>query len=231
MTMFPGISRNRLWFLGILTMFLLLDGTFVYADDKPKQRQVILQGVLGKKAVFSIDGKRELLSSGEQKDGVTVLEIRNNSASIVIDGKRRHLRIGDNEVVAVPYKQRQHAIFSVAPDDNGMYTSVGSINGLPVSFLVDTGATTIAMNVNQARRLGIEFRLHGRETMVSTASGMSKAYHVVLDTVTLGPITLHRVPAVVIEGSFPVQTLLGMSFLGQLDIHREGGIMRIKQKY
>lgn len=229
--MFPGFNRRVSGLLLILVVFLLMNMQSACADDKPKHRQVILQGVLGKKAVFSIDGKRALLSSGEQKDGVIVLDIQDNSASVKIDGKRRKLRIGENEVVATPYKQRENAVVSVAPDNYGMYTSVGSINGLPVSFLVDTGATTIAMNVSQARRLGIEFRLQGKETMVSTASGVSKAYRVVLDTVSLGSITLHGIPAVVIEGGFPVQTLLGMSFLGQLDIHREGGIMHIKKKY
>jgi aspartyl protease family protein len=229
--MFPVFNRKISGLLAILAMFLLLDMQLVCADDKPKHRQVILEGVLGKKAVFSIDGNRTLLSSGERKDGVVVLDIQTNSASVEIDGKRRKLRIGDSGVVAVPYKQQQNAVVTVAPDNHGMYTSVGSINGLPVSFLVDTGATSIAMNVSQARRLGIEFRLDGTKIMVSTASGMSKAYRVVLDTVSLGSITLHRIPAVVIEGAFPVQTLLGMSFLGQLDIHREGGIMRIKKKY
>ena len=229
--MYPGLIRKISGLLAIVAMFLLLGMQLVYADDKPKHRQVILQGVLGKKAVFFIDGKRSLLSSGEQKDGVTVLAIHPNSALVKIDGKQRKLRMGENEIVGIPYKQSKDVVVSVAPNDNGMYTSVGSINGLPVSFLVDTGATTIAMNASQARSLGIEFRLNGTKTMVSTASGMSKAYRVVLDTVSLGSITLRNIPAVVIEGAFPVQTLLGMSFLGQLDIHREGGIMRIKKKY
>ena len=139
--------------------------------------------------------------------------------------------MGGHSVVASPYKQKESATVIVSSDARGMYTTVGSINGLPVSFLIDTGATTIAMNAVQAKRLGIDFRITGQKTMVGTASGVAKAYQVTLNKVTLGAITRHNISAVVIEGGFPVQTLLGMSFLGQLDIQREGSVMRIKKKY
>lgn len=110
-----------------------------------------------------------------------------------------------------------------------MYTTVGSINGLPVSFLVDTGATTIAMNVVDARRLAVNYRFKGVEARVSTASGLAKAYRVSLDKVTVGEISLRNVKAVVIDGLFPKQVLLGMSFLGQLEIQRSAGMMQLKQ--
>lgn len=200
-------------------------------EEKPARRHVVLEGVLGSKAVFSIDGARVLLSAGQNKDGVEILSIQQNSAIVNIDGKRQQLRLGDNNIVAAPYKERKSATITVTPDNRGMYSTTGSINGLPVSFLVDTGATTVAMNSTQARRLGIDFRLKGVQTMVGTASGVSRAYRVTLDKVSVGPITVNYVPAVVIEGNFPLQILLGMSFLGQLEIQREGNIMRMRKKY
>lgn len=202
----------------------------VSADQEQQQRQVILQGVLGSKALLSIDGNRELLSKGQRKNGVNVLSVHPNSVEVEIDGKRHRLRMGGNSVVAAPYKQRESVMVTISPDHRGMYTTVGSINGVSVSFLVDTGATTIAMNANQARRLGIDFRVTGKTTMVGTASGVAKAYRVTLDKVTVGPIVLHNIVAVVMEGGYPVQTLLGMSFLGQLELLREGTVMRIKKK-
>lgn len=201
------------------------------ADEYEKRRQVSLQGILGSKAVLSIDGKRKLLSSGQLENGVKIIRIHPNSVEVTIEGEPNHLRMGDHNTVATPYKQKESATVVVSPDARGMYTTVGSINGLPVSFLVDTGATTIAMNAVQAKRLGIDFRIVGNATMVGTASGVTKAYQVVLDKVTLGPITLRNISAVVIEGGFPVQTLLGMSFLGRLELQREGSVMRIRKKY
>lgn len=191
----------------------------------------MLEGVLGSKAVFSVDGKRVLLSSGQEHDGVKILSIQQNTASVEIGGKRRQLRIGDSSIVASPYKQRKSVTVTVSPDNRGMYTTVGSINSLPVTFLVDTGASSIAMNAHEARRLGIEFRYKGKPTMVATASGTARAYNITLDKVSVGQITLNSVPAVVVDGDFPLQVLLGMSFLGRLEIQREGAVMRIKQKY
>ncbi len=186
---------------------------------------------MGSKAVLSIDGKRRLLSSGQKQDGVKVIKIHSDSIEVNIDGKQRRLRMGDHHAVSSPYKQRKSSTVIVSSDARGMYLTVGSINSLPVSFLIDTGATTIAMNSIEAKRLGIDFRMSGQEMMVGTASGNTKAYGVILNKVTLGAITLNNIPAVVIVGRFPVQTLLGMSFLGQLDIQRTGNVMRIKKKY
>jgi len=203
----------------------------VDTEKNEDRRQISLQGILGSKVVLSIDGKRQLLSSGEMEEGVKIIKIYPDSVEVNIDGTRQRLRMGGLNTVSSPHKQRESTTVIVAPDARGMYITVGSINGLPVSFLVDTGATTIAMNSTQAKRLGIDFRITGQETMVGTASGVTKAYGVILDKVTLGAIALHNIPAVIIEGGFPVQTLLGMSFLGQLEIQREGSVMRIKQKY
>lgn len=200
-------------------------------DENKNRRLVSLEGIMGSKAVLSIDGKRKLLASGQQQDGVKVIKVYPDSIEVEIDGKSRRLRMGDLNAVSSPYKQRKSATVIVSSDASGMYTTVGSINGLPVSFLIDTGATTIAMNAAQAMRLGIDFRITGKETVVGTASGFAKAYQVTLSKVTLGAITRHNISAVVIEGRFPMQTLLGMSFLGQLDIQREGSVMRIKKKY
>jgi aspartyl protease family protein len=112
-----------------------------------------------------------------------------------------------------------------------MYSTVGSINGLPVTFLVDTGASSMALNASQARRLGIDYRVVGEPTFVGTASGVTKAYRVTLETVTVGQIKQSNITAVVIEGNHPAQVLLGMSFLGRLEILHEGSMIRLKQKF
>ncbi|WP_455200091.1 retropepsin-like aspartic protease family protein, partial [Kaarinaea lacus] len=89
----------------------------------------------------------------------------------------------------------------------------------------------IALNSKHAERLGIDYRANGTPTVVATASGKSPAHIVTLDTVSVGEIQLYNVEAVVMQGDFPSEALLGMTFLGNLEIHREGQLMKIKKKW
>ena len=130
-------------------------------------------------------------------------------------------------------RKRQAAVreFQVWRNTEGMYTTVGSINGLPVPFLVDTGATRVAINANEARRLGIDYRVTGTPSSVTTASGVERAWAVTLERVSVGELELRNVGAVVLEGALPQQALLGMSFLGRLEISSDGRRMTLRKKY
>ena len=99
-----------------------------------------------------------------------------------------------------------------------------------MKFLVDTGATSIAMNTSQAKRLGIRYRLKGKKSTVSTASGFVKAYGVSLNTVSLGSIKQRNVRAVVIDGKHPGPILLGMTFLSNLKVDTKGYVMTLKKR-
>lgn len=201
-------------------------------DERELSRQVALQGILGKKALLLVDGERLMLSVGQaMKLGIRVLRIGAETVEITIDGQHRQLRLGDAHSVTGRYKERESVEVTIFRDKRGMYSTVGSINGLPVSFLVDTGATTIAMNKRHAKRLAIDFRVTGNPTVVGTASGLTKAYRVTLDKVSVGGISLRNVVAVVMDGDFPVQVLLGMSFLGQLEMQREGVALHLKKTH
>lgn len=222
--------------VGVLLLVILSAFASVCAeeqqDERALARQIVLQGILGSKALLLLDGKRLMLSAKDGvKQGVRVVAVSVGEAEVEVDGKRRILRLGDHYSVTGNFKARESTEVVISKNNSGMYSTVGSINGLTVPFLVDTGASTIAMNAQQAKRLGIDFLVSGEPTFVGTASGVTKAYRVRLDTVTVGGITQHNVSAVVIDGGFPVQTLLGMSFLGQLEIQRDGNIMRLKKKF
>ena len=123
------------------------------------------------------------------------------------------------------------AMIVLEQDRNGHYQVEGQINNQSVNFLVDTGATAVAMNANQARRLGIDYRVIGRQSGVTTASGVEHAWAVTLDTVKVGDLELHNVGAVVLEGAHPATTLLGMTFLGRLEINNDGRLMTLRKKY
>jgi aspartyl protease family protein len=187
-------------------------------------------GLFSARAVVIIDGRQSVLRVGQTgPQGVKLVAADSEIALLEIDGKTIEARL-DGRVSArtrtAPVSEVQ-----VWRNPQGMYTTVGSINGLPVSFMVDTGATLETLNSGQARRLGIDYRVTGTQAAVTTASGVEPAWSVMLDRVRVGDLELHNVAAVVIEGPQPRTALLGMSYLGRLEISNSGRLMTLKKKF
>ena len=103
-------------------------------------------------------------------------------------------------------------------DRSGHYQAEGSINGKAVVFLVDTGATDVAVSERMARELGLDF---GPRVTVMTAAGPSPAWKTRLDSVGFGSLELRNVRATITPG-LGGQALLGMSFLRYFSIRQEG---------
>ena len=187
-------------------------------------------GLFSGRAVVLIDGRQHVLRVGQSgPEGVRLLAADSESALLEIDGREIEARL-DGRVTA---RKRTAEVQEVQVWRNsaGMYTTVGSINGLTVAFLVDTGASKVALNADEARRLGIDFRVSGTPTAVGTASGVARAWAVTLNSVKVGSLELHNVDAVVLEGSAPQHTLLGMTYLGRLEIDNDGRLMTLRKKY
>jgi len=183
------------------------------------------------RVVVFIDGNRRLLAAGEtSQEGVVLVSADSDKAVFSIDGQyiEKHL---DGRVMPIKNRPVAKSEVQIWRSTSGMFNTVGSINGLPVSFLVDTGATQVAMNAAQARRLGIDFRVEGRAARVTTASGVVNAYAVMLDVVKVGDIKLLNVAGMVIEGAQPERVLLGMSYLGRLQLSNDGQLMTLRKKY
>ena len=187
-------------------------------------------GLFTDRAVLLIEDQQRLLRVGQTSpEGVKLVSASSESAVLLIDGEEVTARL-DGRVSA---RKRTATVQEVQVWRNttGMYTTVGSINSLPVSFLVDTGATQVAMNASQARRLGIDYHVTGRPAEVTTASGVERAWLVMLDSVKVGDLEVRNVAAVVLEGVQPQVTLLGMSYLGRMEILNEGRLMTLRKKY
>jgi aspartyl protease family protein len=207
-------------------VFGLLGLTFA-AIAGPDVRVV---GLFAERAVVLIDGKQRMLSVGQTSpEGVKLLSADSESAILVVDGREIRGTL-DGRVSARKQSPAAQEV-QIRRNSMSMYSTVGSINGLPVSFLVDTGATQIAMNDAQARRLGIDYRVTGEPTAITTASQVERAWAVMLDSVKVGDINLRNVSAIVLEGPQPEQVLLGMSFLGRLEIRNDGQLMTLRRKY
>ncbi|MBO6634921.1 TIGR02281 family clan AA aspartic protease [Parvibaculum sp.] len=102
-------------------------------------------------------------------------------------------------------------------DMTGHFHADATVNGTHVRFLVDTGASDVALTEEDARRAGIDLAALSYTTAYQTANGIIHAARVKLDKVTVGGITLRDVDASVSRGSGLGTSLLGMSFLGRLD--------------
>lgn len=187
-----------------------------------------VMGLFRDKAILSIDGgKPRTLSVGQTLQGVKLIAADSTSASIEVDGKRRTLAMGQSFAGGTPAGTRQTV--SLTADARGHFAALGSLNGFPVTFLVDTGATSIAINASEARRMGLDYRA-GQAVGVSTAGGVVPAWHVKFNTVKVGGIVLNQVDGMVVETGLSVP-LLGMSFLNRMDMKRDGQTMTLTQRY
>ena len=184
-------------------------------------------GLFPNKAVVQIDGGAlQTLSVGQKnRDGIILVSVERDGATFDIQGQRTALGLGHAHMQAtVPDS------VMVTADGLGHFVTDGQVNGSPMRFAVDTGATFISLPAREASRLGLDYR-KGQKAVMETANGDAFAYRVKLDTVRVGEVTVHNVDAVIMEGdSLPV-ALLGMSFLNRMDIRREGQIMTLTKRY
>jgi aspartyl protease family protein len=181
------------------------------------------------RAVLKIDGKQRMLKVGETSpEGVKLLEANSRTAVLEIDGQRLSKQLGSDVSTGLSSPSRPSV--KLMHDAVGMYHISGQINGRPAAFIVDTGASLVSMNANEADRLGIDY-LGGRVATSSTAAGYSRIYLVNLDRVKAGTIELTNVQGAVHEGSFPEHTLLGMSFLKQVEMKNDNGVLTLTKKY
>ena len=206
----------------ILTTCLIVS-TSVFATD------VVVTGLFKDKAMVSIDGgKTRVLSSGQTWQKVKLISADSNAATFDIDGKRQKLAMGQS--ISTDFSGGEKPTLKLTADGGGHFSTIGSINGYPIRFLVDTGATLIAINSTEADRMGLKYK-DGERGMASTANGVVPVYKVVLNNVKIGGISLNLVEASVVEGAGLQGALLGMSFLSRLEMRREGTVMTLVKTY
>jgi aspartyl protease family protein len=202
----PGVQVRQANSIAILMLALAAAGPSAAAD-------VSVVGLFGNKAVVSIDGgqPRTLRVGQKTAEGVALVAVDGESATFEVDGKRRTLKMGQAYSGRATGSGNQRTVLKA--DGRGHFVADGQVNGATVRFLVDTGATLIALPATEAKRMGVSY-LNAPRGVVSTANGSAAAYKVKLDTVRVGDITINNVDAVVIENGLAIP-LLGMSFLNR----------------
>ncbi|MBU1331457.1 MAG: TIGR02281 family clan AA aspartic protease [Gammaproteobacteria bacterium] len=192
--------------------------------------QVLVVGLFPGAAVLNVDGQRKLVRVGQMgPGGVQVVSADSKGAVLRVDGVERLYPLSrePSEGFAAPGKRS----LSVAKGVGGHYWVAGSANGQPVQFLVDTGATSVALNETHARRLGIDYRSVGTPLQVNTAGGVVRGWRVSLSSVKLGDLEVLGVEAVVLEGGAPGEALLGMSFLSRVGWRVEQNVLVLESKF
>lgn len=181
------------------------------------------------KAVVSLNGGApRTLSIGQRTaEGVTLLSTDGDSATFDVGGRKTTLKLSEHH--AADTRGGAQSV-TLNADTRGHFVVDGQVNGGAVRFLLDTGATTIALSSGDADRLAIDYR-KGQAGMMSTANGTAIAYRIVLDSVRVGDITVNNVEASVIQGNALPVALLGMSFLNRMEMKRDGQTMVLTKRF
>ena len=156
-----------------------------------------------------------------------MVSVQGDQVVIEIGGKKRPLRVGQHAIGAAAADGSGK--ITMTADNQGHFYTTGTINGVSVRFLVDTGATMISLGATDARRVGLDFN-RGQKGMTQTANGQVVVSKIQLDTVRIGDVTLHNVDALVHQTEMPM-ALLGMSFLNRMEMQRDGSTMTLKKRF
>jgi aspartyl protease family protein len=194
-------------------------------------QSVSLQGSLGaSKALLLIDGQPQTLAVGASAKGVTLHRLGDGEAEVEVSGQRRTLRLG-----AAPSRlggggaaPGAGTAIVLPMGAGGHFSAAGSINGKQVNFLVDTGATSVALSQGEANRIGLDWK-RGRPGLSHTANGTVPVYAVNLTSVRVGDVEIANVAGVVIPSDMPM-VLLGNSFLNRFNMRRDNDVMRLEKK-
>ncbi len=221
-----SVNKSRIKSLALLVVHRTKKR--VRTNGKPRQVTVA-------KALLNVDGERRLLEQGQSSpEGVTLISAGSDHAVVEIDGRRETLTLNSAAVFpGTPDTEESQEInvetVSLWEGPGGFFYADGAIDGYPVNFLLDTGANTVVISSGLARRIGLDYR--GKEEKIAkTVGGSVSMIPVVLERVSVGNITLKNVEAGIFEGPESDAALLGMSFLGQVDMMRAGKQMELTKR-
>ncbi len=185
-------------------------------------------GLFNDRALLEVNGKQHLLRVGQTSpEGIKLVSSNSKQAVIEANGKRD--KLGLSQHIAASFSKAEGAEVNLSRGPHGHYFGHGAINGYPVKFMVDTGATSIAMNLGDAKRLGVKIDRKNR-AVASTAGGLVDTYSVVFNKVSIGGITRYKIKGAVIDGLYPENILLGNTFLSTIEMSEHNGVMILRER-
>ena len=205
--------------------------TTFYAGQAIANTQINVVGLFNNKALIVINGASpQTLSAGQTKNGVKLISATSESATFMVEGKQQTLKMGQAASVVASNSPNNNDPVNLYASSQGHFYGNLFINGASLKYVVDTGASSVAMNSGDAKFAKIDYE-KGEKGTASTANGLVNVYRVKLNTLKIGTIVLNNVEASVIEGGFPTEVLLGMSALNRMDMRRNNSVMTLTKKY
>ena len=191
---------------------------------------IALIGIIGERAaVLALDGgEPKTVRLGQTWSGIKVIAVEKARATIEFEGRERVLQLGQHYRSAPASNARQSA--TLAADPRGHFFADAIVNGQPLRFVVDTGASVVVLSGSDAARLGIDWR-KGPAARMQTANGATTGHFVKLQSVRVGGIELQNIDGVVVEQGLGSFGLLGMSFLNRLEMRRDGEKMELIRRF
>lgn len=192
---------------------------------------VSLQGTMGQRALVIVGSSPpKALAPGETHQGVRVISVSNGEAVVEVGGQRQALRVGDApaSVGGGAGGPRGHRIVLTA-GSHGHFTGIANVNGRALPFMVDTGASAVALGAADAERVGLNFKA-GRPVQINTANGTTTGWMLKLSSVRVGDVEAYEVDAVVLPHGMP-HILLGNSFLNRFQMKRDNDQMVLERRY
>jgi aspartyl protease family protein len=194
-----------------------------------KSASVALSGVMGSKALLVVNGSAKTLGVGEVHGGVKLVSVSAQDAVVEIDGKRVQLSLGGTHVnLGGGGGDASGSRIVLTAGTGGHFITRGTINGKSVQFLVDTGATSVAMSQAEAERIGLKYK-DGQVGFSSTANGQVMMYRTKLNSVRINDVQVFDVDAAVLVAPMDV-VLLGNSFLTRFQMKRENNLLTLEKK-
>ena len=209
----------------------LLALLFTAACALAQAQSVTLTGTIGSRAILIVNGGApKTLAVGETFQGVKLVSLQGEQATVEAEGKRVALRMDTPVSIGGGGSSGGGGTRIVLPaSSGGHFMAQGAINGRTVNFMLDTGATTIALSAADAQRIGLEFS-KGQPVRMNTANGVSQGFRVKLASVRVGDVEVYDVDAIVSEQPMPY-VLLGNSFISRFSMRRDADQMVLEKRF
>ena len=210
---------------------LLLPMLLAAACGVAHAQSVMLTGTIGSRAILIVDGSApKTVAVGETFQGVKLLSMTPEQATVEAGGKRVALRMDQPVSIGSAGGGVGGGTRIVLPaSSGGHFMTQGAINGRSVNFMLDTGATTVALSAADAQRIGLDFS-KGRPVRVNTANGTAQGYLVRLNSVRVGDVEVYDVEAIVSPQPMP-HVLLGNSFISRFSMRRDSDQMVLEKRF
>lgn len=210
---------------------LLAAGFAVATQAQAQTQSITLTGTIGSRAILIVGGGApRTLAPGESLQGVRLVSVQDGEAVVESGGKRLTLRMGAPvSVGGSGGGGGGGSRIVLTADSRGHFVTAGGINGRPVTFMLDTGATAVALSMADAQRIGLD-PTRGQPVTMNTANGTAPGWRIKLDSVKVGDVTVYDVDAVVSPQAMPY-VLLGNSFINRFSMRRDADQMVLQRRY